>query len=606
VAEHITINGVEYPLMEEGTTPAWQTAEQGQEIRWSRDFGFLGGMGAFTERRPDDYLFSNGIDTTTYPFLRLPPKRIDLGAAKLGQNGQLPVYMFRAQSNYNWVYVANGRYVYKFREDGSDLIYENLKTFASGAVCGRPALFKGTWYLPLGGAVFAKTLDTIASSGDDSWSDAGAGYYALHYAVVNHSGTTKLAVAGGPDFTTALPPGNEVGYSADGTVPPSSFEANDSSIPISDLIGGNELIVIDASAVFRMDADGYVVKDIDFVGRHPNISAFPGSNSFMHGPYLYWPHISGLYRKVGQNAQPIGPDADPQWVNRTLDGFTPLQQGSNSTIMWSSVVVYGQWLYATYGRSLFAGLLNEDGTVRWHGVVYQASTASEVRCHITDGPVLWLTEAGAVRRFALDTDGSMRAIDGNRGEASTSYQFWGPVIDGGPRLASKNKQWRKIGVELEGDWSAWRPLQLAAHMDGATTSTNVGSTFYVTGATEQSWTVGTTDTARYIIPTLKLTTTVGHVTGDPRIRRWWVEGVTPLTYAARLDLRAGTTGLRDWEDRLKKLRDLRGGAAITIIPPKKNSGFTGYVRQSLQEVWDKEKNGYIVTALLERYDWDGA
>ena len=611
MVEHIAINGVEYPL-DTGTPSAWQTAEQGEVVRWSRDFGFGGGMGAYDQRRGDDYLFVKNLDTTTSPYLRMPPKRIDLAAQFVGQNGQAPTYIFRAQSNYKWVYVLSGPFAYKFREDGSDLTFENSKDFgsATGAVCGRPALFKGTWYVPLGIGAVAQTLDTIASSGADSWSQAGSGYYAQHYAIINDAGTTKLAVAGGPDMFAGppLPPGfpagNEVGYSADGTAPPSSFEANDSSLVISDLLGGNEVTVMDAASVYRMDADGYVVKIIDFVGRHPNLNAFPGSNAFQHGPYLYWPHVSGLWRIVGGSAKPIGPDADPQWVNRTLDSFKPLRQGDSPAIMWSSVAAYGQWLYATYGRSLFAGLLNEDGTVRWHGVVYQSSSAVDVRCHITDGPVLWITETGYLRRIALDTDGSMRSIGGNRGEPSTSYQFWGGRVTGSPGIAYKTKQWRTIGVELEGDVDATVPVQLAAHMDDATTSTNIGDPITSSGATERSWVVGTTDTARFIIPTLKIDTTAGHTSGDLRIARMWAEGVTAHTYAARLTLRAGAKGIGDWEGKLKKLRDLRGGAAVEIIPPEKNSSFTGYVRRVQEE--HQEGGGYIVIVFLERWDWDGA
>ena len=608
--ELITIDGVEYPL-DAGTPSAWQTAEQGEVVRWSRDFGFGGGMGAYDSRRFDDYLFVNGLDTTTSPYLRMPPKRISLSANGLGVNGQLPAYIFRVQSDYNWIFVLSGRYVHKFREDGS-APRESIKDFGAGAVCGRPALFKGTWYVPLGGAVFAKTLDTISNAispadpnsvATDSWASAGSGYYALHYAVVNHSGTTKLAVAGGPDFTTALPAGNEVGYSADGTAPPSGAEANDSSLVISDLLGGNEVTVMDASAVFRMDADGYVVPIVGYVGRHPDINAFPGSNAFQNGPYTYWPHVSGLWRIVGNSALPIGPDADTNWVNRTLDGFKPLQQGDSPFIMWSSVVAYGQWLYATYGRSLVMGQINEDGTVRWHGVVYQADTY-EIRCHITDGPVLWITGENEVLRYDLDTDGSMRAIGGNRGEASSSYQFWGGRVTGSPSIAYKVKQWRTIGVELEGDVDATVPVQLAAHMDDAITSTNVGDPITSSGATERSWTAGTADTARSTIPTLKIATTAGHPTGDWRCARMWAEGVTANTYAARINLRRGAPGIGDWEGKLKKLRDLRGGAAVAIIPPGKNSSFTGYVRRVQEEM--QEDGGYVVIVFLERWDWDGA
>ena len=611
--ELITIDDVEYPL-DAGAPSAWQTAEQGEVVRWSRDFGFLGGMGAYDARRGDDYLFCNGLDATASPYLRMPPKRVALAASGLGINGRHAVYIIRAKSDENWIYVLNGRYAHKFREDGT-AARESLKDFGATAVCGKPALFDddgdgaGTWYVPLGGAVFAVKLTTITneSGGADTWTNAGANYYALHYAVVNHAGTTKLAVAGGPDYTAQLPPGNKVGYSADGSKPPSSFEANDGSIPISDLIGGAEVTVIDATGVFRMDEDGYVVPVMGFVGKHPDISAFPGANSFQHGPYLYWPHVSGLWRILGDSAKPIGPDADPQWVNRTLDSFTPLQQGDSAEIMWSSVVAYGEWLYATYGRSLFMGRLNEDGTVQWHGVIYQSAASTDLRCALTEGPVLWLTEGGStvrVYRYALDTDGSMRSIGGNRGEASTSYQFWGGRVTGSPGIAYKIKQWRKIGVELEGDVDATVPVQLAAHLDDAASSTNVGAVITSSGATERSWTVGTTDTARFIIPTLKIATTAGHTTGDWRCARMWAEGVTAYTYAARINLRKGAAGIGDWKGKLKKLNDLSGGAAVEIIPPEKNASFTGYVRRVQEE--HQEKGGYVVIVFLERWDWDGA
>jgi hypothetical protein len=226
-------------------------------------------------------------------------------------------------------------------------------------------------------------------------------------------------------------------------------------------------------------------------------------------------------------------------------------------------------------------------------------------------------ESTTLYKFELQDDGSFRgAFDTtNRGIANTAitHRFWFSKVDGGPRFARYNKQWRTLWVLTEGEWSSETPLQLIAHMDGASTSINVGNTITSATYTESAWVVGTNDKARYIIPGLELVTGGSYSNEDSRIRAFGVEGVSPTVYRAQIDLTPrGLTSLgtgKSYEDLLKNLRDLKGGVAVTIVAPDTNTGFTGYVVGLDEQLVNDEEGegiGYIVNALITRYDWDGA
>lgn len=598
----IFIDNVEYPLASEDG--AYTTESQGQFVREEWRDGFLGGMGSFRRGAADDYLFGHNVDTTTFPYVRLHPGFTSISVASLGINANHPVYFFFDESanGGQFVYVLNG--ANSFKINLSDNSVEETKAFGSGT-CGRPVYFESKWFVALGASTVAQTLDTVANAGGtDTWTPLD--YVSHHFSKIIDPPDAKIVrVRTGHEIATSATGADLVSYG-------SPFEIGDSGHNITDMLEAQgELIVIRPDNLFKTDAQGNAIPLQEFVGNNPSKTniAFVGANSTQHGPYTYWAHTSGLYRVIGQQRFiNIGPEGDSRWLNRTLDSFIPLITGGPG---WLSVTTWGNWIYATNFRSLFAGEIIGDGLVRWHGVIYQDSS-NQIRCGITEGPILWVANTSqTLRRFTLNEDGSLRtSLGSSHGTINGTFRFWLPVVEGPREIASKNKQWRYMWADLEGDWNGEVTLTLKAHLNGATTPTAVGSGITASGHSEQAWAVGTEDTARYIIPELSFVTTANYDTSDdPRVTAFGVEGVTPSVYRAKLDIRQahksrGVTAL------MKTLRNLKNGPAVTIRDPiQKAVSFTGYIvglRESSVGDESGPGMGFEVDVLIERFDWDGA
>lgn len=612
----LILDGVTFPLREDDPRVSpWETVEQGQRVSAKWQDGFEGGMGSFQREGRSDYLFAHDMDPGTFPYLRLHPAYTSFTLTGLGANQRQPVYTFLEQSadGTDFTYVLNGQYAWKIRHSNGNV---DRHDFGAGpTTCGRPAFFKGVWRVPLSIFINARQLDTVANpvddtdNGTDSWGDMGD--KAIHFALLNDPPFVKLARA----HTDS-----KVSVSADASTWGPDFEVGDTGgLFISDLLTASDgLRISRGDGLYHMDAAGNAQRIMDFIGRKTSTkdpdANYDGGLSFQHGPITFWPHSSGLGRFLGVTSfKSIGPDSKPRWMNRTLDSFRVF---ATAGARWTSVTAFNNFVYATHGSSLFTGTLREDGSVLWHGVIFQ-DVPRVLRCAIVEGPTqprLWVFATDqTARRFDLEEDGSFRSGLGTaHGSVSNKGEFWLPIVDGGPELAQKNKQWRYTWAELEGGWGSDGPLQFQAHMDGAAVPVDLGVAVEADGYVERPWTVGTNDRARYIIPKLEVVTTAGYSANDRRIKAMGVEGMTPTVWKAEIDLTTNALADLGLEllDALKKLRDLKDGPAITITPPgEPDLSFSGYVvglRERMVGDPGQADVGYHMTAFIERYDFGGA
>lgn len=142
----------------------WVVQQVGRLLKEDWKEGFAGGMGQAHRRRGDaqDRLyFTDEMDGST-GVLRLRPKDLksDLGLTNF--DSTLPVYTFVAEDSGGraYLYALNGQRAYKI--DIAAQALDETKDFGAGAVCGRPVLWKGTWYVPLGNSVDYVKLTTVA------------------------------------------------------------------------------------------------------------------------------------------------------------------------------------------------------------------------------------------------------------------------------------------------------------------------------------------------------------------------------------------------------------------------------------------------------------
>lgn len=593
--QEIVIDGNSYPF------DTWELEEQGRVIERRFTRGYRAGMGAYLSEAGDDYLIARNFDTTSHPYLRLRPRfSASISINNFGQNQFHGAWGFLEQSpgGTEFLYLLNGQRSFKINLSTNTL--EETKDFSSNAGVGHPALFNSQWYVPLSFIVPAQKLTAIADpGGTDTWSVV-TGIAAFHFANIQKGASAQLVRVG--------PGVNEISLSLDGATFGDAFEFGDTSLFASDMLrySAIEVIIIRADGLWRQNAFGTAVQVMTLVGQGTSgkgVSAhLLGNNAHQHGAFTYWPHNSGLWRILGLGGIPIGPDALDSWVDTTRDSFKAF-----SGTQWDSVTGWGGWLYATYGPSLFYGLIRSDGSVLWHGPLYH-EPAQLLRCLITEsGPDLWITSTTqTIHRMPLNRDGSPKSSFGsNRGAASETCQFWGSEVNAGPGNEDKLVQWRRMFVKTE-NWVSTAPLQLAAHMDGNATSTNVGATITASGYFERTFTAGS-DTAYGAIPTLKILTEAGYnpATSDPRIRFWGIQGVSPAIYSARIPLtdermKGFSIGIRGAR---RKLRDLKNGQTVSVRAPKDTSSFSGQIVGVDEEIKDGDE---ALIVFIQRWDWSSS
>ncbi len=590
------IDGVTYSV------ESWRVEQQGRILEQVWDRGWSGGLGAFRRERSDTYYYGRNIDCSSPPFLRLPPSYTKITDATLSSNK--PFYLLTAQdgASVNYIFVLQGRYAFKFDADDT-YAYESTKDFGASAICGRPALFEGSWYVPLGDSVDAVKLTTVAAgAAADTWDDMAGPIKALHFAVGEDQGTSYLCRA----YNT-----NQITKSSDASAWGSDFEVGDSSLEIRDLHSWKgELAVSKPDSVYMWDLQGNAHPILQAGERNQNPSSHVGKMSLSYGQYYYWTPLKAIWRFYGGAGNPIDPTAAKTWLGVALEGTVPFNEVSGSVAAW------GRWLYATHnGDDTIFGWITDSGEVEWQGALYWTNSQAADFLAIVfvpgaTAPVLVLYSYTDFYFIQLHSDGSPRtALGSNRGTASTTSYLWMPNIDFG--LPGRQKQLRRMWATVEGAGSD-QPITLGVYRDGAGTFAGIGSDITSDGTTEVAWTAGSNDLAYEVMPAIKIVTGAGYTpaTSDPRVRVFGIQAVSPQIIRARIPLTVeGIASGSSIPTQHRNLLNLQNGPRVSITEPSEGGGtpdtYNGriiFVSDAVTHGGTKRGAGWLVDVLIERYD----
>ena len=594
----VSIDGVAF------TVSSWDTISTAKKLERTYDKGFIGGVGPFSEAvqsRPDQLHAAINIDTSTYPYLRLLPRRLSIDATTGGTvNGNDPTYWFAEQDSSNTVYtyMLNGRYAKKFTVATDSITLHSTKDFGASAICGRPVLFEGDWCIPLGASVDATRLTTIATTSSADTYTPMTGIKALHFGIGMQEGIAQI-IRGGNDSAQ-----NAVDISASAASPSfgDDFEVGDSSLPITDLItvGGRTMICkADAPWYFSIDGGGNAYQITELLDQEGDISTGNqsiGSNSGAHGPYGFYCHPSGIWRILGDNAVPIDPLSEPAFSTIAFKTTTPTTLQEDYHGSWQSVATYGRWIYVTERlMGVWYGYINSDGTVRWHGQLFSSfGTSLTAKCRVgivktaDAGLRLYILDsAGKLFVMTLQSDGSIRGSSGRRhgGDSEESLAI-APETDFGE--PEKLKQVRMMWCYIDSMISSNFTIRMVIFRDRADTPIQIGSDITSSGGKKEGVppVIGTSDSFYYCFPALEFVTgSIDEVNEDPRIRAWGIRCVTPTIYRAVIPIdsvsQKGTS--RSVFDAVKKLRDLKNGVSVTIGEIGNDDTWTGYIEDVKEE-----------------------
>ncbi|KKL66800.1 hypothetical protein LCGC14_2141370 [marine sediment metagenome] len=543
----VSINAVPYEVL------SWETISTAQKLERRYDKGFIGGVGPFSEAvqsRPDQLHMAINMDTSSFPYLRLVPQRKSIDATTGGSvDGTNPTYWFAEQDTNGkvYVYMLNGRYAKKLSINNATL--HSTKDFGANAVCGRPVLFEGDWCIPLGASVTATRLTTIAIDANvDSYTAFTGGEKALHFGIGMQEGIAQI-IRGGNDSAQ-----NAVDISASASSPSfgDDFEVGDSSLPITDVItvGGRTMICkADAPWYFSIDGGGNAYQITELLDQEGDISTgnqFIGSNSGAHGPYGYYMHPSGIWRILGDNAVPIDMLSEPTFSTLAWNTTTPTQVGETYFGPWRSVATYGRWLYASEETAgVWYGYINNDGSVRWHGLLVSArGTSMTAKCRVgivnVGGTVMLyiLDSAGLLLQMELATDGSIRHGKANsHGGDNEEGIAIAPQTDFGE--PEKLKQVRMMWCYVDNMISANFTINMVVFRDRALTPIKIGDSITGTGGKKEGTppVIGTSDSFYSCFPALEYSTgAITEANEDPRISQFGIRCVTPTIYRATIPI----------------------------------------------------------------------
>lgn len=619
MVDTVTISGTQYSLLAGRDDNGWRKVQDGRPIHWEYVPG--GGMGKYRDDGGPGYFMASNIDTTGFPFIRLRQSAIISETAAGGLTGfssSVPFYVERiihagTLQPYNLIFSDD--YVYKFRMD--TLARVNVRQFASG-VAGRPTFFDDgsgpSLWSCWGGSVEIQKLTTLTSdTSNDTWTPStGTGIFANHLRAAQSVNSASVIIQ-----VLARSVGSQVSISTDGVTFGGAFTVANPWEHITDLgFGQGELIVFKGTNAIRFDQYGNSLPLQEYLQNTIALtSQGNGSMSRVAGPMIIWNNAAGLWLFEGGIGGSIGPESRPDFQALELDGFT-LAPSISEDSTYTSSDIFGHWVYMAHGSQVFAGRY-QGGEITWHGSLYTSPSGSAVRVAVAYGatfPVLWVADGTALQAFRLAPDGGPSfgvQSAGARGTSSEAARIWGPRVEGPPEFAPYLKQWRKMGIQLE-DAHADQPWTLRAHMNGDATSTALGAATTAEGLTERSWTVGSNDLARYIIPQLSCTP-LGTGTADSRVVKWWADGLAPSVYRARIDLTETSPGSnsrrgKSGEEMLKALRNLKDGAAVNIRAPDENANFSSYVvgvTETQTKGTETAGAGWSVDVLLLRFDYSG-
>lgn len=611
----IAIDGKAYPCDE------WALAEEGERLEQVWDKGFRRGMGQYRGDDPERYYYAENFDTSMPPYVRLGvgPAASYLTLTGFDSSNPFFAILIESPDGTDFVYLFSGQRGYKIKL--SDDTVNDTHDFGAGAVCGRPALFEGNWYIPLGATVDAVELTTIADTGADTFNTLNV--KALAFANLMKDGIAQLARA----HTTNLVDLTAAVTRAASDWAGDDFEVGDSSLAITDMLTWkNELAIIKPDSVYRFDADGTASSIQGFVGRNLSPLVSSEGEGFVLGAYFYWQHSSGLWRIVDDAALPIGPEAAAEYIGINeaasfLDSVHPPDQ-----FQWKSAAAWGKWFYACTALNAFYGEIVRDGEVLWHGSLPVRAGASE-RLAITEGgttgatghPLLWIADtSNDVYMVELQPDGSIRSGlssgQDERGPTNTTSKLFTSRTDlAGGRMRQKEKQLRRVWARTEegssGGWTANVPLQLRVIRDNVVAGEDVGSTITSSGFSERFPTPGTNDLFYEIRLELEVVL-AGFAAGDARILDFGIEAVTASVYRIVIPLLPGRiAGNRGLRGMLKDLRNLKSGATVKFRDPENpTADFDAQIVSVAEEAVPVGVGqvGYILQVHFERFSWDDA
>jgi hypothetical protein len=420
-----------------------------------------------------------------------------------------------AVSDVSFLYHCQGRHVTKLKVEGSPPVITQIdaQSFSIGAEARYGAIFEGTAHLPLGDSVNAVALQraNISQTGADTWTTSGSGFKCRGFAVQQDGPLSKL-VRANVDGTISL--------SADASTYAGTVEVGDSSIPITRIAdSGTVLLVAKEDNLYRYDPSGVAWAVTAENERSPNhgvgLAAFHGASAgvYNHGSTLFFWDGFSRPRSVGMDENAF---ARPEAVT----GITHVPVGG--TIYES--VIRGDYLYylqrvtesgedVTY---VICAVLRGAQWVR-HTAWRLSGTARGL--YIDSSTRLWTSyiSAGQIRFWQLGDDGGPTGYVGNgRGEASTTFTYWGAETDLGAPVTAK-RLWQYVVLLRNVD--ATCPVQLKIQRDGGNAE-DVGSPVTTDGVYKAYWSVGGgNNTAIRVRLGWSITTTSGYdpLLSDPQV-----------------------------------------------------------------------------------------
>ncbi len=609
----ITLDDVEYPCT------SWESTAQGQRlvITWSK--GLAKGMNHH-QYEPEGYLVAQHIDVTQYPYMRMRPayQAVEAIAAL---DTAFPIYTFRHKGpTKDFLYVLNATGIFKLLLNANGTMTLQDSKSVSGGVAGRPALWQGKWYVPMGASGLAQRLDTTNDSGGDSWSTMdGTQIKATHYlSGMIEDGVRKLTRSLGADVY--------VTSTTDNTIWGSAFPVGDSSNDVTDLLlWQGEAAVCKPDGVYKFSleatSEAFPIFQLEqrFSVSTVGTDTYLGSRSTVHGALLYYAHRNLTRALPGGQTITVGPDSDPNRMHFTYDSFTMFTAAGR----WNSVEAWGRNIYASFGTQVFHGEIQENGLIKWFGALFDPGKECTISIEEGDsgagvGPTLWIFDTDNAYRVLLDGDGSPRTTLGGsaRGKANESGLLVLPSLHMGEEigqdLSDVRKQLRRVGVVVEGGTRSNISIALNVFRDGTTVKQNIGTVVasQADGLYEASPTVGTDDLFHWIMYYIKFDAAQAYDptdNKDPRLRSWFIEAVTPMIYEAVIELSPGLTGTSNSPEGARKLiRDVTQ-KRIAIREPGLTDTFLGYVRKIREETFKTEpphsRLGIRLTLEIERFDW---
>jgi len=471
---------------------------------------------------------------------------------------------------------------------------------------GRPEVFAGATYLPLGDRSGSRVMQKLATVGDisaetpDTWEAADASTWAFACATVTVDGVAKFirAIDNKVNLTSSEPK-TLASYEAAQDV----GESTDMITWITELSDG--LIAMHTNAnlwLWDSDSNAYPVipgggrsaKETDAREAHISVTYddYGGHMGTSLSAGVLHPSHTGFWFYQNGRIQNVAVD---QIGQGTLAPYRRVPNISNIPFgnRHYATVVFNQWIYSIYKPTGFSNAANihimcgyyQNGEITWRTLLTDSKDI--IGLFLDSGMRLWWvsdpqdpatipgTPSADLKYITLNADGSPRTLLGvNRGTASTTYEYYFPEVDFG--LPYIQKQLTLMTLETENlPGSSATSTQLKIHRDGGSAD-SVGAAITSGTVTErESTTFGTNDKFYRLRPRFTVTTTSGYAptTSDPRWLRLKVEARSPDTIRTVLL----PSSQRNLFETKKILRKLKNAGTKTMREPETNETFSATI-----------------------------